>query len=403
MFKPVLPPRARALLDLARTDRSAAAKQLAALDLDAQLALVCETPAAARAELIALAPMPEALIPRLPPAELVFTAKAVGLHDAGWLLEHASEEQLVACLDLDGWTLEAPDRDKLHGWIAALADAGEDTLLRAARALDAELLVLELRARARVTLKPDGDDSWEAPSGAHTLDGVFFLEPLRDDDDFADLLTLLRVLFQSDYWTYYRLLQGAQHELDSDSEEWALRWRDGRLQDLGFPPFEDAKRIYAFLRPDQLSSLPKAGDYHAVGEWQFPVWMPSLPVSRDQTLALFRALAALPEDDRRPHAFAFMALANRVAMADELPLGDAETLPVALEKAARLTSRGLEHVAAANALPLHEVLRYATLERLFRVGHQLEVRDGLLAPAKPRAEGNDDEDASANADEDGSL
>jgi hypothetical protein len=131
--------------------------------------------------------------------------------------------------------------------------------------------------------------------------------------------------------------------------------------------------------------------------------MPSLPVSRDQALALFRALAALPEEERRPHAFAFMALANRVAMADELPLGDAETLPVALEKAARLTSRGLEHVAAANALPLHEVLRYATLERLFRVGHQLEVRDGLLAPAKPRAEGNGDRDASVNADEDGSL
>jgi hypothetical protein len=390
MFKPALPPRARALLDLARTDRAAAARQLAALDADAQLALVCETPAARRAELIALAPLPETLIPRLPPAELVFTAKAVGLHDAGWLLEHASEEQLVACLDLDAWALESPDREKLHGWISALADAGEDTLLRAAHALDAELLVLELRDRARVTLKPDGDDAWEPPIGAHTLDGQFFLEPLRDDDDFADLTTFLRVLFQNDYWTYYRLLQGAQHELESDAEEWALRWRDGRLQDLGFPPFEDAKRIYAFVRPDQLGALPKAEDYQAVGEWALPVWMPNLPVSRDQELALFRALAALPEDERRPHAFAFMALANRVAMADELPLGDAETLPAALEKAARLTSRGIEHVAAKSAVPLHEVLRHATLERLFRVGHQLEVREGLLAPPKPRAVPDDD-------------
>lgn len=270
MFKPALPPTARALLDLARADRAAAAKQLAALDPDALLALVCETPAARRAELIALAPLPEALIPRLPPAELVFTAKAVGLHDAGWLLEHASEEQLVACLDLDGWALEAPDREKLHGWLAALADAGEETLLRAAHALDAELFVLELRDRARVTLKPDGDDSWEPPVGAHTLDGQFYLEPLRDDDDFADLTTFLRVLFQNDYWTYYRLLQGAQHELESDAEEWALRWRDGRLQDLGFPPFEDAKRIYAFIRPDQLGALPKPEDYQAVGEWALP-------------------------------------------------------------------------------------------------------------------------------------
>ena len=398
MFKPALSPDARSLLELARTDRKAAQAQFAALAADAQLALVCETPAARRAELIALAPLPEALIPRLPPAELVFTAKAVGLHDAGWLLEHATEEQLVACFDLDAWSLAAPDLDKLHGWITALADAGEDTLLRAAQALDAELIVLELRDRARVTLKPDGDDSWQPPVGAHTLDGVFFLEPLRDDDDFSELLTLLRVLFQNDYWTYYRLLQGAQHELESDAQEWALRWRDGRLQDLGFPPFDDAKRIYAFVRPDQLGALPKGDEHHAVGEWQFPVWMPSLPVSRDQELALFRALAALPEAERRPHAFAFMALANRVAMADELPLGDAETLPAALEKAARLASRGLEHVASANAVPLPEVLRRATLERLFRVGHQLEVRDGLLAPPKPRAL-EDDEDESGEEPE----
>jgi hypothetical protein len=395
MFKPALLPRVRDLLELARCDRAAAKRELAALDLDAQLALVCETPAARRAELLDLTPQPEALIPRLPPAELCFTAKAVGLHDAGWLLEHASEEQIVACLDLDAWSAGVPERGKLDEWLAALADAGEATLLRAAHALDMELLALEVRARARVTLKPNGDDSWEPPIGAHTLDGVFYLEPLRDDDDFVDLTTFLRTLFENDYWVYYRLLQAAQWELESDAEEWALRWRDGRLQDLGFPPFEDAKRIYAFVKPDQLGALSKGDEYRPVGEWALPVWMPNLPISRDQELALFRALAQLPPEERRPHAFAFIALANRVAMADELPLGDAETLPAALEKAARLASRGLEHVAQANGLPLPEVLRRATLERLFRVGHQLELREQLLArPTTAEVEAAGDEDES---------
>jgi hypothetical protein len=395
MFKPALLPRVRDLLELARRDRAAAKRELAALDLDAQLALVCETPAARRAELLDLAPQPEALIPRLPPAELCFTAKAVGLHDAGWLLEHASEEQIVACLDLDAWSAGVPERGKLDEWLAALADAGEATLLRAAHALDMELLALEVRARARVTLKPNGDDSWEPPIGAHTLDGAFYLEPLRDDDDFVDLTTFLRTLFENDYWVYYRLLQAAQWELESDAEEWALRWRDGRLQDLGFPPFEDAKRIYAFVKPDQLGALSKGDEYRPVGEWALPVWMPNLPISRDQELALFRALAQLPPEERRPHAFAFIALANRVAMADELPLGDAETLPAALEKAARLASRGLEHVAQANGLPLPEVLRRATLERLFRVGHQLELREQLLArPTTAEVEAAGDEDES---------
>jgi hypothetical protein len=394
MFKPALSPQARELLDLARRDRGAAKQALAALDLDAQLALVCEAPAAHRAALLELAPLPEALIPRMPPAELVFTAKALGLHDAGWLLEHATEEQLVACLDLDGWSGDLPERGKLDDWLAALAHAGEPTLLRAARALDMELLVLEVRARARVTLKPNGDDSWEPPVGAHTLDGQFYLEPLRDDDDFADLISFLRVLFEHEYWTYYRLLQGAQWELDSDAEEWALRWRDGRLQDLGFPPFEDAKRIYAFVKPDQLGALPKADELRPVGEWDLPVWMPNLPVSRDQELALFRGLAQLGEDERRARGFELMALANRVAMADGLPLGDAESLPTALEKAARVASRGLEHLAQANGVTLPEVLRRSALERLFRVGHQLDVREQVLSSRATESaeEGEDGEE-----------
>jgi hypothetical protein len=390
MFKPALSPQARDLLGLARKDRVAARKAMSDLSLDAQVALVCETPVARRAELIDLSLQSEALIAQLPPAELCFTVKAVGLSDAGWLLEHATEEQLVACLDLDVWSAGLPERGKLDEWLGALAQAGEDTLLRAAHAIDTELLVLEVRSRARVTLKPNGDDSWEPPTPSHTLDGQFYLEPLRGDDDFEDLLTFLRVLFQSDYWIYYRLLQGAQWELDSDAEEWALRWRDGRLQDLGFPPLDDAKRIYAFVRPDQLGVLAKTEEYHAVGEWTLPVWMPQLPVSRDQELALFRALAQLGDEERRPHAFAFMALANRVAMADELPLGDAESMPIALEKAARTASRGLEYLAQIHGVSLPEVLRRATLERLFRVGHQLDVKDGLLArPSEtaPREDG----------------
>ncbi len=395
MFKLALSPQARDLLSLAQRDRIAARKAMSGLSLDAQVALVCETPVRQRSELIDLSLESEALIAQLPPAELCFTVKAVGLHDAGWLLEHATEAQLVACFDLDVWKAGLPERGKLDEWLAALANAGEDTLLRTAHAIDMELLVLEIRSRARVSLKPNGDDSWEPPDASHTLDGQFYLEPMRDNDDFTDLLAFLSALFENDYWIYYRLLQGAQWELESDAEEWALRWRDGRLQDLGFPPFDDAKRIYAFVRPEQLGTLPKAEEFHAVGEWALPVWMPQLPISRDQELALFRALAQLSDDERRPHAFAFMALANRVAMADELPLGDAESMPIALEKAARIASRGLEHIAQTNDVSLPEVLRRATLERLFRVGYQLAVRDGTLKPFAVKDPGADDADGEA--------
>ena len=90
------------------------------------------------------------------------------------------------------------------------------------------------------------------------------------------------------------------------------------------------------------------------------------PSRATRSSSLFRALAALPEAERRPLLYAFLALANRVAVADELPLGDAETLPRATEKAARLASLGLAYVASERGVEPAEVLRRTPLERLFR-------------------------------------
>ena len=55
-----------------------------------------------------------------------------------------------------------------------------------------------------------------------------------------------------------------------------------------------------------------------------------------------------------------------------MPLGEPETLPAAIERLASTASRGLEFITEANQLSAVEVLRRATLERLFRVGTSLE-------------------------------
>src|SRR5262245_703493 len=367
---PRLPSGARRILDLAKRDRDAARSALSALPVEEQVALICETPVKRRAELLELVAAPEEVIPQIPPAELCFVAKAVGLSDAGWLLEHATEEQIATAIDLDAWNALVPDRTRLDEWLAALTDAGEETLVRAARGLDVELLVLLLRDRLDVHL--GGREDWEIPAGALSIDGQFHLVPRRSGDDLEDVLGLLSALFQEDYWFYHRLLQSIAAELETETEESALRWRSGRLQDLGFPPLEDAKRIYSFVRKEQLAKLPTGPRVLEVGEWPLPVWMPSLPAGADASHLLFRAIAALGDDERRPLLFAFLALANRVAVADELPLGDAETLPTATEKAARIASLGLAHLARENGADPAELLRRVPLARLFVVGANLE-------------------------------
>jgi hypothetical protein len=326
--------RARDLLALVRTDRASAELAVARLPIEEQLALVCEAPVSRRQDLLQLLPEPERVIPLLPEAELCFTVKAVGLADATWILEYATPDQIVACLDLDAWRGVALERTTLDAWLTALAQTDDEAFAKSALSLDPELLVLYLKDRIDVFVKPpDSEDTgWQPPPGAQTLDGVFHFAARRDDDDLATIVRLFHLLFERSYWSYFRLVQGAVWELTSDTEEWALRWRASRLLDLGFPPWEEAMSVYRFVRP----------------------------------------IALLDEKERRAAFFAFVAVANKVAVADRLDLADAESTPRAIEKAARWISRGLEFVARERALGPDEVLRRLPLERLFRVGASLD-------------------------------
>ncbi len=368
-------PEARRILDLAKQDRGAAERALEKLSLEDQVAVACEARPADRVWLLALMPNPDQVIPRLPEAELCFTVKAVGLGDAAWLMEYASADQLMACLDLDAWSGLTPDRAALEQWVTTLSEAGEETLLRAAHNLDPELLVLYLRDRVDVALKPgqDAAEDWSPPDGSQTLDGQFYFAAKREGDDIAPILRMLDALFRKDYWLYFRLLQGCIWEIDIDLEEWALRWRAGRLEDLGFPSSDESLGIYGFIRPEKRAELPASPDPLRFEEWRMPVWLRELPIGTHPRHSVFRCLAELDTEERRSFFYAFVSISNKVAVADHMPLGDSETLPTAIEKAAVLVSRGLEYLAGENRIELADALRRVPLEHLFRVGANLEA------------------------------
>lgn len=370
--RPSIPPDPGRILDIAHRDRVAATRALAELSLERQVAVVCEAPIARRAELLTLVPFPEKVVPQIPEAEFCFTIKAIGLSDAPWLLEYATPEQIAACVDLDGWTGLSPDRETLDAWIDALADTSDESFLRSVRALDPEVTVLYLRNRILAVQKPDEKEGWDPPQGAQTLDGQFYFTALAADDDLAAVIRMLSVLFEHDYWTYFRMMQSVIWELDTSNEEWARRWRTGRLEDMGFPPWEEAMNIYRFIAVDERAAIPEGIRPLDVGEWRLPLWIPSLPAEADSRHLIFRTIPLLEDSERRSAFYAFVAIANKVAVADQMKLSDAEFTPRAIDKAAHFISAGLEHIATAHRIEAVDVIRRVPMERLFRVGANLD-------------------------------
>ena len=105
-----------------------------------------------------------------------------------------------------------------------------------------------------------------------------------------------------------------------------MRWRTGRLEDLGFPSWDASMRIYGFLRPDRLRGS-RRGRFSASTSraGSLPVWISELPGVRSDERALFRATRELtPQERGAQHCSTrWSALANRIAVADRMDLGDA--------------------------------------------------------------------------------
>jgi hypothetical protein len=363
---------AQHILDLASKERAAATEAIRGMTLDHQVALVCDAPLSRRSAILELLPVPEAVIPLIPEAELCFMVKAIGIEDAAWFLEHATSEQVVACMDLDGWRGMEADRAAIDRWLDVLAMMPDGAFLRSIRALDPELVVLFLKHRIQCFQKPDDDEGWQPPEGGLTVEGQFYFVAIREGDDLESIVAMLRALFVADYWVYFRMMQGIIHELDSINEEWALRWRTGRLEDLGFPSWDRAMDVYRFIRREDLTAIPEEATSLDAGEWHLPVWMPGLPASADHQHLLFRTLAQFDEFERRSALYAFIALANKVAVADRMKLSDAESTPTAIDKAADFASVGLAFLSTELGLDAVDVLRRVPLHRLFSVGANLD-------------------------------
>ncbi|HET7826901.1 MAG TPA: DUF6178 family protein [Anaeromyxobacter sp.] len=347
------------------TAREPKDKPLAPSELRTLRAALSQARGRKRLDVILGARDPQSLVRALPADELYLTIRDVGPADSAVLVQLASPEQVRVFLDLEAWHGDSFDPRKALPWLRA-ARAGSQRDPKAAarwsrklRELDREVLFLVLRDALRVhDLEVDPDPHIESDRFMRTSEGKYVVEFLVDGVEYAAVRGLVDDLIAEDPFQATRLLSSLRWETPSDLEETALRWRAGRLADLGWPSLEEA--LSWFARP------PKA-----------PPRPPGPPPARPAgfflaTLArgtlLDRAAARLPSGAAHAVEPQIVAAANAVLVADAVDPGDVEAVRGAFEAARAYLELGLEKLAGADEERAAEALATTPVKRIFQEG-----------------------------------
>ncbi len=278
----------RAVLDLEKRDPARAEALWNGLSREQRLRTVLAAPALERLRLITLARDARALVREMAPDDFAATVLELGPEDAGLLLARSTDEQLTYLLDLTGWVKEKFAPDRYAVWLPLLLEGGSERLARWLRSVDLEVLTLLAAHWFRVVKFLPSQEQQEPPDDLpqFTLDGVYFIE-FRNDKTAAFVAQVL-VLLKSELPDLYgRLLEAMLWESAAQLAEDAVRWRRGRLMDLGFPDRLEALELWA--RP-----LPGEADWKRLAP-KTELGFPERVQPRSD-----RAVALLPRDELLP-------------------------------------------------------------------------------------------------------
>lgn len=320
-------------------------------------------PAKRRLELILERTDSAAVVAALDANDFYYSVQEIGPDDSLPLLALAKIDQLNHLFDLEWWRKDALEPAKALTWLERLARASDHKLLEWLYTADFELLVSLFKQWITTATAPDDIDLLEARDTlpTKTLDDVYFWESTYPQ--YEELIShLLTILFEVNYGFFKELLNHTLFTPALDVEELAYQFHNARLADHAIPDFFEALEIY---EPPKSDESPKR-IFHESADEENP-----LP---------FFALALVPEGDLLGRVLRTIenrqlaetvqlelaSLANKVVVADQLPLDNTEALRQAVGKALAYVNLGLELRSEDNVETASKIIEDVYLEHLFR-------------------------------------
>jgi hypothetical protein len=326
-------------------------RQLSKLSPKDRLEALVEVPNAAR------------LVRSMPAEDLYLVISDVGLADSTELVRLASPAQFRTFVDLAGWKGDRGDVDEVIRWLRAARGGSAEDFLEKLHQLDFELLTLVLQAGLVVHDRESDPDIDPSDVMLETPDGKYAVEmKLQGPSAFA-LREITTSLVAENPLQASQLLEAIRWELPSELEETAYRFRTGRLQDLGFPPLEEALGLFTFVDPDR-----ERGSFETLGEGEARL----RAVERVDYLAA--AVQGLMDAERDTLEEELRYLVNSAMVAEGSEPGDLAAQRRTTETTGDYLSLGFERLTRGNPQQAADLVRHQSLKLIFQIGFSLTLK-----------------------------
>lgn len=353
-------------------DPKEAQRLFQSLSPEQQLEFVLHKRGKERVQTIFLSEHPESLVQSLPEQEVFLTVKEVGEKDCLELIALTTPEQFQYLLDLEFWKRDQIDPEKVLHWIEILLESGEKKVVQFIRTTDPEFIALLLKKFLRVTTMDGEAIEMVDRLPLFTLDQFYFVDfkGVRTREVFEPFL---RAFYRIDHEGYLRLMDALICELESELEETGYRLRNGRLNDYGFPDFEEALEIYQFIRPDILlrevsSSKSKLAEpLNKASSFFYLTFQEEGPFFSK----VLSQIDAPDEIDRLKQEVT--SLCNKAIVSEAIDLSNLSGMERAVKKAYHYLNLGLQYLSQEEEGRAIEVMRSLPIQKIFQCGVSLTL------------------------------
>jgi Family of unknown function (DUF6178) len=312
-----------------------------------------------------------ALVRSIPAEDVYATLVEVGLADASEVVQLGTVDQFRTWVDLASWQKDRVDPLEVLAWLRAARGEDELDYLDKLKGLDLELVELIYKRLAVIHDLEENPDANPEGVSFETPEGKFLVEFKVEGADLEALRRLTDDLMSKNPFELARFLEAVRHESSIELEEAAFQFRQARLQDLGFPPLDEAVKLFAFSDPARVTvATPTPGL--------------APPSSVDFVDATLRSLDA---HERAVLEAEVRYLVNTALVAEGAEPGDPQAIRRVSEQARDWVNLGLEHLCGGDPARAADVVREHTLKKVFQVGFSLTLLVKRKAEAMAQEQG----------------